>query len=469
MMKMFQISEKKRGIPYAISCMLLLAGISMFMLASFTFAQETIDMTELRIDEERSTLLDPQGVALAVTFHKQVTIGADLVAAAGASFADGCSVACSDDPNPEDCLRRCAACTQGVTTDQADQLICVEVKNFIADQVMNTVERVTSAFRLKVRFQPEPAHVIGLETFDQDQTPIVGQRLQQGYQDWQPGDAGSPGGLLSGPVGMALDSGRGALYVTDHRNCAVRRIDLNNCPLTELGERCAITTIVGGDCTSSPFASPEGIALTKDGLVVVDNRNTVSLMTDVDSGNPGVVALASGFDGIKWITSIKDDVDPQGTFFYLSGPGGLFEFFYDAELGMQITRLRPAGDNLEMMAFDGSSNLYVLNRDRNQVLRTAPCALHTGGIRVGGGEIVDPPEPLPFEMFASTFPDDEPIVRAPATFSAPIGAAIFQGGVTNGAELRCAPFSAHLDTFMIVVTRTALWIIFEPQQLGVGL
>ena len=147
------------------------------------------------------------------------------------------------------------------------------------------------------------------------------------------GDGGAAvGAQLNGPVGVAVD-GAGNLYIADHLNNRIRKVDSAGVISTVAGNGTEGYSGDGGAAVGAQLYSPRGLALDgADNLYIVDNGN--NRIRKVDSA--GVISTVAG----------------NGTEGY-SGDGG-------AAVGAQL--YYPNG-----VALDGSGNLYIAEWNNHRI------------------------------------------------------------------------------------------------------
>ena len=233
--------------------------------------------------------------------------------------------------------------------------------------------------------------------------------------------------------GLALDAGRGLLFLGDFNNNAIRLLNLSSS---------AVTTIAGGKVgppldnfgTSATFWLPAGLHLSLDGTVlyvaewqngVIRSVNLATLATRVVAGDTdlsgGVLQGVGALAKLPWPTHM--DMDPTS--------GALFVTHYFHASIVQVdpksqgvvlfvaaggtprdgTGLNARFTDISAVAVDSGDNLIVVDRGAGQVRRVTPAGVtSTLAGRTGPAAFADGP-------------------GTTARFSSPTGVAVFGGAV----------------------------------------
>lgn len=445
------------------STLALVAIVLLATLATvFADDADNLRMRSLQPDQGFSSLrlVNPQGIAVDNRFQELIRLRADEVSIVAFGqqdqqggdttptsipYRDACDATCEGDP---DCVRRCQTCTENLSTSDASEIFCFRLNVYAADQGAQTIERISTSFRLLVQWDPE-VHVSRMDVVERERRTVSGQRLQPGYCNSS--DDGCPaGGQLNAPTGLALDAAQGRLYVSDTNNAAIRTVDLNSCQPDDASLNCAISTLIAGD---AGLQAPAGIARIEHLLAVADAGTAKLVYLNFDP--PLVTTAADGLSGAKWLAGwISTGYYAFGDPLFLFGAGDdLQEIQYNL-FTQQVdgqAKLFP-GPGLGMLDFDANGPyrplVYFVDTPNSRVIRRNPCLSSTR-----------------YQVFVSANPADNPVVLAPPEFSNPVGMAIIRGAEQNPNATECSDsFSSHFDNIMILLTANDIYIVFDPRD-----
>ncbi|WP_242146397.1 hypothetical protein [Sphingomonas sp. BAUL-RG-20F-R05-02] len=191
---------------------------------------------------------------------------------------------------------------------------------------------------------------------------------------------------FNGPIGLTTDA-KGNVYVADTYNDRIRVITTDGQVRTLAGQ--AAPGLADGPGASAAFDTPTGIALDREGMLLVadsgnhairrvtPNGDVLTLArTDADDGADllnGVVGLAPTWDGFIYAASYKRgrivQVSPSGALRVLTGPGAL-------PAGNAAVRfVGPAG-----VAIDKAGTLYVADASARLVAKLGPRRTNAGPV-----------------------------------------------------------------------------------------
>ncbi len=210
-------------------------------------------------------------------------------------------------------------------------------------------------------------------------------------------DGAATDGTLSLPVGLAMD-GAGNLYISEHYNHAVRRVDAVTGQMTTFaGTYVHGYSGVNGPATSAQLNFPSGIALDREGnLYIADTSNNAirrvdavtKIITTIAGGNTtpnysgdGGPASAAQLSG-PWAVAFA----PDGVTLYIADSGnaivrkmdisatnptiqavagtGIGNYSGDGGPALSAQLQNPSG-----LAFDPIGNLYIADTQNNRIRR----------------------------------------------------------------------------------------------------
>ncbi|WBH15035.1 NHL repeat-containing protein [Sphingomonas radiodurans] len=220
-------------------------------------------------------------------------------------------------------------------------------------------------------------------------------------------DGAAAGAQFNGPIGVAVDDA-GNIYVTDSYNDRIRLITADGTVRTVAGQD--RPGFADGQGANAAFDTPTGIALDRDGAILVadtgndavrklspDGRVSTIARTDPEDGGgllKGAIGLAPTWDGFLYIASYQRgrivQMSPQGALGVLAGQGAA------APGNAELPLLGPSG-----IAVDRKGALYVADASafaiRKLSLRTADMAPESAGLKAQVLDLVRTrPFPWPF-------------------------------------------------------------------------
>lgn len=218
-------------------------------------------------------------------------------------------------------------------------------------------------------------------------------------------DGAASGAQFNGPIGVAVDD-EGNVYVTDSYNDRIRLITVDGMVRTVAGRD--RPGFADGQGAAAAFDTPTGIALNRDGAILVadtgndairmlspDGRVSTLAHTDPDDATgllKGAVGLAPTWDGFVYIASYQRgrivQMSPQGSLGVLAGQGAAIPG--NAELPL----VGPSG-----IAVDRKGALYVADASAFAIRKLGHRAANmTVNIAVPGAQALalDKTRPFPW-------------------------------------------------------------------------
>jgi len=128
------------------------------------------------------------------------------------------------------------------------------------------------------------------------------------------------GSLVYGPTGLAADSG-GSLYIVDHGNNRVRKVDPEGTITTVIGTGAAGDSGDGGPATKATLQEPLGIAVDRSGRIYLADRDNHRVRA-VDTGGTITTMAGNGSIGPARTEGAATEAEFGLPIGVAAGPGG---------------------------------------------------------------------------------------------------------------------------------------------------
>lgn len=212
-------------------------------------------------------------------------------------------------------------------------------------------------------------------------TTLTGISGVQGQNDGAPGFA-----TFACPYGVTSDGGSG-FYVSDFRTMNIRHVTADGYASTFAGIGLHDGGAVDGDRTTAAFATPAGIARDSAGNLYVTERDDETLRKISPSGAVTTIAKLGLGGGVLRLEGVAIDssgnafvverwrhvivkVSPEGSVTLFAGVAG-------APGSNDGARLAASFNSPFGVAFDGSGNLFVSDKDNHTIRKISPDGIVT--------------------------------------------------------------------------------------------
>jgi DNA-binding beta-propeller fold protein YncE len=203
---------------------------------------------------------------------------------------------------------------------------------------------------------------------------------------------------FNSPIGLAIDSASGYLYVVDSGNATIRKIDLSSGAVTTLAGKAGNYGLIDGTGSSASFETPERLALFgSDYLFVSDNGNlrvvaiptgqVTTLQVDDAAGNPinnldalGLAVYSSADQSTNYLF-LGEDCDIRRI--DLTNATGNSSLTATTLAGSQVCGYEDGTGNSAMfdglwdLAVDSQGNLYAADLANSVIRRITPSGATT--------------------------------------------------------------------------------------------